>query len=76
MKDIREITRELKDQGLEGDAFDEAFEKRKKNEVITKARNLDYNEIVDEINSGDSFKTIKAQRKARKIQEPDEEIEE
>jgi hypothetical protein len=27
-------------------------------------------------NSGDSFKTIKAQRKARKIQEPDEEIEE
>ena len=73
---IKEITRELKDQGLEGDAFDEAFEKRKKNEVITKARNLDYNEIVDEINSGDSFKTIKAQRKARKIQEPDEEIEE
>ena len=73
---IKEITRELKEQGLEGDAFDEAFEKRKKNEVITKARNLDYNEIVDEINSGDSFKTIKAQRKARKIKEPDEEVEE
>ena len=75
-KKIKEITEDLNAQGLEGDAFDEAFEKRKAAEVITKARNLDYNEVMDEVNSGDSFKSIKAKRKANKVKEPDEEVEE
>lgn len=63
-----EIIKELEAQGLEGEDFDRALRRRLRKERLTKAQDMEYDEVIDELESGQSIEEIKKARKATKAE--------
>lgn len=63
-----EIIKELEAQGLEGEDFDKALRRRLRKERLTKAQDMEYDEVIDELESGQSIEEIKKARKATKAE--------
>ena len=63
-----EIIKELEAQGLEGEDFDKALRRRLRKERLTKAQDMEYDEVIDELESGQSTEEIKKARKATKAE--------
>ena len=59
-----EITKELEEQGLEGLELEEAVKKRVRKELISKPKDMSYDDIEDEIEAGLTSSEAKAARKA------------
>lgn len=65
-KKKQEIVEELEAQGLEGDDLARALRRRLRKERLTKARDMSYDEVIEELESGKPVEEIKRQRKASK----------
>lgn len=62
----QEIVEELEAQGLEGEDLDRAVRSRLRKERLTKARDMTYDEAVEDLESGEPVEEINRRRKATK----------